>query len=296
MTPQVDPPGQEIARRMWRALEPYHAITYFAPESKAAAESVGCQGWWMGYFGFRAAPLGAVSAPVVTATFYNFHPSRAERAVPDVWRLASPEQLLAARLAGVDEALQRMLGPDVLASADMAEAADLAVQAASAASIAGRPLAAANTAVESPARPHLALWQAQTLLRESRGDAHVAALLTADLDPCEAIVTFAAEGAVTAERLRTSRNWSLDEWAQASERLVRRGLLAEDGSLTTDGAQLRKWVEDKTDAASLAPWILLGRDRTERLADLVAPYVQAIVAGGSFIPGNPMGLRPLAGR
>lgn len=293
MTPSVDPLDNSVARRMWRALEPYHAITYFAPESKAAADAVGCRGWWMGYFGFRAAPLGAVPAQVVTATFYNFHPSRADRAVPDVWRLSSPEQLLAARLAGVDGALQRLLGPDVLASAAMAEAADLAVQAGSGASIAGRPLAAANAALASPDEPHLALWQAQTLLRESRGDAHVAALLTAGLDPCEALVTFAAEGEVTAERLRTSRNWSLEEWAQASERLRDRGLLADDGSLTAEGVQLRSWVEDKTDEASLAPWILLGRERTERLADLVAPFVQAVVEGGSFMSGNPMGLRPL---
>ena len=49
-------------RALWVRVETIHAVTYFADESRAAANSCGMKGFWMGYFGFRAAPLGAVGA------------------------------------------------------------------------------------------------------------------------------------------------------------------------------------------------------------------------------------------
>jgi hypothetical protein len=39
------------------------------------------------------------------------------------------------------------------------------------------------------------LWHAVNILREQRGDGHIAALQVAGLDPCEALVSFAAIGA-----------------------------------------------------------------------------------------------------
>src|SRR5437763_17169975 len=98
------------ARRMWVRFEPFHDVTYFAPESRAATDALGCKGGWMGYFGMRAAPLGAVPAELVISTFYNFHPRMVQRAIPDAWQIASPEQFLATRLAGAEAALRRMLG------------------------------------------------------------------------------------------------------------------------------------------------------------------------------------------
>ncbi|MBO0790153.1 MAG: hypothetical protein J2P36_04300, partial [Ktedonobacteraceae bacterium] len=62
-----------------------------------------------------------VSAAVVTATFYHFHPNMVARALPDAWRIASPEQVLEVRLQAADAALRRLLG-DQIASAEMAEA------------------------------------------------------------------------------------------------------------------------------------------------------------------------------
>src|ERR671927_282790 len=62
-----------MARAMWQVYEPIHALTYFAPETRAATDALGLRGGWMGYFAARAAPLGVVPAEVVVATFYNFH-------------------------------------------------------------------------------------------------------------------------------------------------------------------------------------------------------------------------------
>ena len=175
----------------------------------------------------------------------------------------------------------------------MAEAAEIARAAALAAPTAGRPLAAANAALSWPDPPHLQLWQAQTVLREHRGDGHVAALLTAGLDPVEALLLFAADQDLDGDWLRTRRGWSEPEWAQARERLVARGLIEPAGPLTPAGRAAREAVERCTDELADHPWAAVGDERANRLVELVAPLVAAIVAGEGFLPVNPMGLRPL---
>src|SRR6266542_3475392 len=79
-----------LSRRMWRALEPYHALVYFIPETRQ-----------------RTAPLGPVPAEVVTALFYHFHPSMVRRAIPDAWSYASPDALTEARVAAAGEGQRR---------------------------------------------------------------------------------------------------------------------------------------------------------------------------------------------
>jgi hypothetical protein len=269
--------AEPVARRMWRLTEAYHIVTYFTPQSRAATDALGCKGGWMGYFGTRAAPLGAAPPELVTATFYNFHPSRVARALPDAWAIASPQRFLAARLSGVEAALRDLLGDELLGGAELAEAAELAGAAAQNAPTAGRPLAAANAILPVPAQPHLALWQATTVLRESRGDGHVAALVTAGLDPCETLVLFAAEHGIAGEQMRKWRGWSEPEWAGAVRRLTERGLLDGEDRLTAPGRELRSWVEERTDAAASAPWDALGEARTERLATLLAPLAERLI-------------------
>src|SRR5689334_25388037 len=158
------------ARRLWALGEPYHALSYFADESRAAGEAAGLTGFWNGYFAFRAAPMGPVGPEVVTASFYNFAPAFVGRRVPAVWDVVTPAAALEARLRGVDAAVRRILGDEWPSSAQAEEAAELTRIAAEAVEPAGRPLAAANTAVPWPDEPHLVLWQALTTLREHRGD------------------------------------------------------------------------------------------------------------------------------
>ena len=278
-----------VARRMWLRFEPYHDVTYFTPESRAATDALGCRGGWMGYFGMRAAPLGAASPEQVTSAFYNFHSGRVHRALPAAWAVATPEEFLATRLAGVDRALHRLLGPEVLAGDAIAEAADLATAAAANAPTAGRPLAAANAGLHWPQQPHLALWQATTVLRESRGDGHVAALVVAGLDPCEALVCFAADTGLDAAYMQQARGWSPAEWESAAYRLAERGLLDTSG-LTDEGRALRQWVETSTDACAMAPWNAIGAAHTDRLADLLRPLALALSENNEAMRKNPMAL------
>jgi hypothetical protein len=278
-----------MSRRARRMFEPYHAMIFFAPEARQAFLDVGLKGYWMGYFASRSAPLGPVSAAVVTATFYVFHPDMVARALPDAWRFASPEQVLEVRLQAVDAALRRLLG-DQIASAEMAEAAELAREATRGCSIAGRALFAGYSQLPWPKEPHLMLWHATTLLREHRWDGHMATLLTAESDGCEAHLIYVGSGEVSRATMQPVRGWSDEEWDTAAERLQRRGVLDEHGLLTSAGKQMRQAIEDRTDLLALPPWQHLGREGSERLLALAQPISQRIVDQGGIPPVNPMGL------
>ncbi|MEO7573569.1 MAG: hypothetical protein ABIX10_14140 [Acidimicrobiales bacterium] len=63
------------ARALWQGLEPYHSMIYFAPEGFEEYTVIGLEGMGQGYFAARSAAIGAATAEVVTATFFNFHPA-----------------------------------------------------------------------------------------------------------------------------------------------------------------------------------------------------------------------------
>ncbi|WEO99348.1 hypothetical protein A6P39_037895 [Streptomyces sp. FXJ1.172] len=279
-----------MARALWERYEPVHDLVYFAPEVRRAADALGLRGYWMGYFALRAAPLGAVSSSVVTSCFYVFHPDRVARALPDAWGYATPGEALAAREDALDAAMTGLFGADTVGSADFAEAADLAWEAAAAADTTGRVLAAANQALERPERPTARLWQGLTTLREHRGDSHVAVLVSQGLGPIEAMLVKAAAGESDGEFLRETRKWEQADWEAAGARLRERGLCTADGSLTPAGTALHLQVEALTDAAAEHPWTALGADRSARLAELLAPLAHAVETSGLLPPGNPVGV------
>ena len=277
------------ARRLWALGEPFHALIYFTAESRTAGEGVGLTGFWNGYFAFRAAPLGVVGAPVVTASFYNFAPAFVRRWVPGVWQTAPPAQALAARLSGIDAALRRVFGAEWLASAEAAEVAELVRIAAEAVDGAGRPLAAANAGLPEPDLPHLQLWQGLTTLREHRGDGHNAVLLGRDVDGIGAHVLAAAAGRADRDWLLKARGWDDEAWAAGVERLTERGWLAGE-ELTVEGAAMVAVLEADTDRLALPPWRELGDARCDRLAELLAPIRRTILTAGAWKPGNPIGV------
>jgi hypothetical protein len=269
-----------MARKMWRTLEPYHGIVYFAPEATAAYEALGVTGF-DGYFASRAAPMGAVPAEVVIATFFNFNPDVVRHAIPAAWTSASPADLLAARLEAADVALRRAAGSRI-DDPGVARAAELARTAASGCTPAGRPLYAAHASLPWPDAPHLALWHGITLLREFRGDGHIACLVEADLEGIDALVLHAASGEVPRAALQTSRRWSDAAWEASVTRLAGRGVVDGAGAFTQAGAALRQHIEDRTDALAVAPWAALGVEGCDELRSLVRPLSKAIVESGTF--------------
>ncbi|MFJ8585978.1 hypothetical protein ACIRD2_15135 [Streptomyces sp. NPDC093595] len=275
---------------MWHLLEPLHAVLYYAPEAveEAAALGYATDERWPAYFAWRAAPLGPVDAGPVASAFYSFSPAMVRRYVPASWRTAAPGDVLAARLRAVDRFYRRLLG-DAVAGPELAEAAALARRAAEAAETAGRPLAAANAALHWPEEPHLVLWQAATVLREHRGDGHLAALLTAGLDPVEALVSFAAVGAAPVTTF-AGRGWSEEEWAAARDRLAARGLVTADGEATDAGRALRDDVERRTDELAAGPWAALGDKAMAELAERVGGAWVAVLGAGLLPRDNTLGV------
>ncbi len=280
------------ARRLWWALEPYHAVVYFAPDAKSTYEAIGLKGFWMGYFASRAAPLGPVPAEVVTATFFNFHPAMVARAIPDAWQLAPSVQIIETRLDHADRTLRDLLGETRLRSSELAEAAALARRAAEAARPQGRPLFAAYQALEWPTEPHLVLWHAATLLREHRGDGHVAALVHADLTPCQAHLLAVASGTTTRPVLDLSRRWTEADWDEARAQLQQppRGWLDTEGALTPAGIAARQALEDHTDRLAEQPLGALSETQLSRLIETSHQIGQDIIAAGGVPFPNPMGL------
>ncbi|MFD3664181.1 hypothetical protein ACFWVF_26935 [Streptomyces sp. NPDC058659] len=308
---------------MWHLLEPLHALLYYAPEAfdEAAALGYDTAERWPSYFAWRSAPLGAPGPARVTSAFYSFSPEMVARYVREgdgregagregasregdgregdgtegagregaSREAQAPADVLAARLRAVDRTYRSVLGEDTVKSPELAEAAALARRAAEAAGTEGRPLAAANAALPWPEAPHLVLWQAATILREHRGDGHLAALLVAGLDPVEALASFAAVGAAP-EAVFESRGWSAAAWSAARARLAARGVLGADGAVTGEGRALRAQVELRTDELAAAPWVALGPDDTSRLAELLGgPWLSAI--GSGLLPAeNTLGI------
>jgi len=280
-----------MARRMWRVFDPLHAVTYFAPECDEEFRACGLKGFWMGYFAGRSAPMGAVQPAVATATFYNFAPRMADRALPDAWGLAAPAQVLEARLAGLDRAFDRIFGSD-RNGPEVVAAAEIARRAAESCTVVGRPLAAANAALPWPGDPTLALWQATTVLREHRGDGHVAALVDAGLNGLEAHISFVAAGAVSRAVLQPARGWSDADWEAAERAMTERGWLdeADPGTLTPVGADGRQRIEDATDRMAAEPWRRIGDEATDELRTLLKPMAARIADLGLIPALNPIGL------
>jgi hypothetical protein len=278
------PRDRALARDAWRRLEPIHSVLYFAPEAMGLLTDAGYKGFWMGYFAGRAAPLGAVGPEVVRALFYNFAPSRVNRALPEAWAIAGPDVALAARARGARAALDRALG-DV----DVTEAADLAATAARTAPPEGRALFAANAALPWPTEPRDVLWHAATLLREHRGDGHVALLTALGLSGRESNVLQTAAGNVGREMIERARDYDEAEWSAVVAALAERGLLTRDGRLTEAGTARRQELEDRTDELALAGYAALDDAQLGRLIELLTPLAAAVVRAGDIPAATPMG-------
>src|SRR3954470_20050796 len=183
-----------VVARAHRAIEPLHSHMYFAPEHDERVSALGLRPGRMSYFAGRAAPMGAVSAGVVTATFFNFSPSLVAHMIPRAWTLAAPEQVLAARLDAVRASLTRLLGADVAGSPEVTELAGLLREACAGLPPEGRPLYAGHADLPWPEEPILSLWHGATLPREYRGDGHIATLLESGLSGLEALITHTETG------------------------------------------------------------------------------------------------------
>jgi hypothetical protein len=270
-----------LERELWRTLEAVHAAVYFVPEAKAAYGAVGLRGYWMGYFASRSAALGTPSPRLVTALFYGFAPRMVERALPDAWKFADPSRVLDTRL----ELARSALAPH--AGDGLADAADLLTSALPALDVAGRPLAAAHLDLPAPADPLSRVWHAATVLREYRGDGHVAQLVTAQVDGVEC---HHLHGGSLISQQREFRGWTEEEWADGAERLRSRGLIDEAGERTPRGSELRTEIERGTDRSAAAALRTLDDAELRLLRETLGPVARSLATAGAVPYPNAMGV------
>ena len=279
------------AGQLTRSLDRLHSTVYFVPEAGEMFGKLGLEPR-MQYFASRSAPMGAVTAKVVAATFYNFNPELIAKAIPAAWELASPETVTRVRYEIVDATIPKILGEERVSSPEFAHSTAIVRRTAEAIPNAdGRPLYAGHAELDWPDTPHAQLWHAITLLREYRGDGHIAALVTHGLSGIEALITHIATGTgFDPEFGRRLRGWSREQWSEAVDALTKRGLLDDDGQLTAAGNELRTKVEDLTDELAYAPWRTVPDGDVQELVALGEVIRDAVRTAGVF-PANAFGPR-----
>jgi hypothetical protein len=124
----------------------------------------------------------------------------------------------------------------------------------------------------------------------NRGDGHVACLVHANLDACEAHLLAMASGVTTQEVLQFSRRWTDQDWAAASARLQQRGWLDAQGGLTPTGAAAKRHLEEHTDTLAAPSFAVLSEAQQAQLIELVQSLGRQIVHAGGVPFPNPMGL------
>ncbi|MEO6701555.1 MAG: MarR family transcriptional regulator [Jatrophihabitantaceae bacterium] len=270
------------ARRFYELLEPICLVTYFADECNEELAALGHPTYWDGYFASRAAPLGRVPAQVVHAAFYSFADGEAARHIPSAWQTIPPEASIAARERGSAASVRRILGDEQACSAGLVRAADLITKAALSAPTEGRVMFAGMRSLPVPTDPVARLWHSATMLREHRGDGHVAALIGARIGGTEAHVLSAlAQGIYPAESFGRINHLPKQRLAAVMNGLRERGLVDLDGRLTEAGRELTRRVEQLTDELAAPPYDALSPDEIDELVAELEPITAVLVAAGS---------------
>lgn len=280
------------AGQLSRALDRLHSTIYFAAESGEKFGELGLENQRQQYFASRSAAMGAVGAKVVAATFFNFNPELIAKAIPAAWEIVSPAAVTQARYEIVDVLIPRIMGEQRVGSSQFAHSVEIVRRAAESIPDAdGRPLYAGHADLPWPHTPHGQLWHAITLLREYRGDGHIAALVTHGLSGIEALITHIATGTgFDPEFGRRLRGWSQEQWDGAVDALISRGVLDEEGQLTAAGNELRTHIEDQTDQLAFAPWQTVADDDVQELVSLGETIRDRVRAAGVF-PSHAFGPR-----
>jgi hypothetical protein len=221
--------------------------------------------------------VGLVAAEVVDALFYNFAPGEVARHIPKVWRTTTPELAIAARQMGCVKALRRVLG-DRVDSLVFARAAELLIKAATSAPFEGRPMYAALRTIPVPDDVVARLFHAASLLREHRGDGHIAALMVEGVGGLEAHVLFALAMDMPAEKFGRIHHLPAAQLVAVIDGMRDRGLIGDDGWLSEQGRAVNQRVESLTDDLAAKPYERLEPGELDELTSALEPLATLLLA------------------
>lgn len=268
---------QTRAREIRAVTEPLAAGVYFAPEAQEEYRALGLD-YFESYFCSRGACLGQAPWSVIGAAFAAFKPSAVEAAVTSGWSKTTSTAMLAAREHGATAQLERILG-GISTPTDVTRATEILFAATDGVDPSGRVLFAGLSVLDRPATPFGAFWRAADLVREHRGDGHVASWIP-HVDSTEITVLTEIAWGIPRRTYVFTRGWDETDVAAAEDRLTARGLLAGD-ELTDAGRELRHHIETSTDLSTRAVIERIGDDHDE-LVGLLRPWADAVVASGGY--------------
>jgi hypothetical protein len=289
----------ERARALGGALEPFAGQVYFSPECHANYAALGFSpspaelaGVAMpdgpAYFCSRGSVMGQVPGQLVAAAFGVFNPEVVVPAVAYGWTLTDAATICQARTDGAVAQLERILGPE---PEGLPRALELLHRANEPLRPEGRALYAGQLGLGLPGSPLADAWRLADLLREYRGDVHIAAWTSAGFDATEIGLLTELYWGLPLRTYSRSRAWTNEQFDAAEQRLVDRGLLA-DGAFTPEGREAREAVEQATDRACRPIVEALGDDHAELVA-LLLPWGEQIREAHGYPASGPHDLARL---
>jgi hypothetical protein len=237
---------QSPTRRLRDAIEPIATICYWSEPAYDAYAALGLD-FLQGYVWSRGCVLGEPDGSVVAAVFGVFEPGLIGQLYDAARATARLADIRAARETGAVTALRTVLG----APEQVAEVTGALRRAAEATDTAGRPLFAGLAGLPWPADELGQLWHVCAMLRELRGDSHLAACVAAGLTGLEANILTELQVGWPLHSYTATRGWPPEAMNLATLSLRERGLIGDD-ALTGAGTSLRADIEEATDR-QLAP-------------------------------------------
>lgn len=288
------------ARQLGSVLEPVTGQVYFSPECHAGYVALGfspssaeVNGVAMpdgpAYFTSRGSVLGQVPGTVVAATFGVFNPDAVVPAVTLGWTKTDAATICAARTDGAIGQLRRVLGD---APEGVERANELLARAVEPLRPEGRSLYAGLAALDMPDTALGQVWRRGDMLREFRGDSHIAAWIAAGVDATEIGLLSELYWGLPMRSYSRTRAWTDAQFDAATERLTARGLVA-DGGFTDKGREFREAIEDATDQQMVPVLDVLGDDINE-LFTILEPWGAAIRAAKGYPASGPHDLADAA--
>ena len=122
------------------------------------------------------------------------------------------------------------------------------------------------------------LFHAASLLREHRGDGHIAALMVEGVGGLEAHVLLSLDMGTPAENFGRIHHLPAAQLVVLIDGMRGRGLIGENGWLSEQGRAVKQRIESRTDELAARPYESLELAELDELMDRLEPLATLLVA------------------
>ncbi|MBP2368735.1 SCO6745 family protein [Pseudonocardia parietis] len=284
--PRPTPPAATSpspARALRDAIEPLACLSIWSPEAAEGYAALGLDDYFAAYVWQRVAPLGTPPEPLAVTALGVFDGGLIGPQYALGASAVDRDKIVAVRLDAPGRTLRRVLGEDLPELGREAAAAVVALRRGiDAADRTARPLFTGLLAEPWPDDPAAALVHACHVLREHRGDSHLAVCAVDGLDAVQMNVLTELWCGYPLGAYTASRGWAPDRIEAAADELRARGLLDGD-RLSADGLRHRATLEARTDGMQRAVVAAIGAD-LDPVTRLLDGWSDALVAAGAAPP------------